>query len=250
MADKEKVVYTKDGDKIKIAKSAFKNIEKLSDAAKTMLYQIKAYPLTRGAKQEEELLQFRRAIDETIDKETDRLVSADAGANGADIAKLFNTVLRTKTKGDNIDIRSLLQNQTLEELMNDQNAQINLILSERFKNISSVYEDIKLVTEQLAELGEVIDSFRDAIVNADNSFAEVSRLIKFNNKTADTNDNTVGMQAVETMEKDTQIKNKLKKIIIPETLRYGNYFVLTQPYKEIFANFKALDKKYFQGRGV
>ena len=250
MADKDRFVYTKDGDKVKIAKVAFKNIEKLSDAAKTMLYQIKAYPLTRGAKQEEELLDFRRSIDEIIDKETDRLVSSDAGASGADIAKLFNTVLRNNTKGNNIDIRSLLQNQTLEELMNDQNAQINLLLSERYKNISSVYEDIKLVTEQLAELSEVIDSFRDAIVNADNSFSDVSRLIKFSNKTVDTKDNTVGMQAVETMERDTGIKNKLKKIIIPETLRYGNFFVLTQPYKEIFANFKALDKKYLQGRGL
>lgn len=250
LANKERFVFTKDGDKVKIAKNAFKNIEKLSDAAKAMLYQIKAYPLTRGAKQEEELIDFRRSIDEVIDRETDRLVSNDAGANGADIAKLFNTVLRNNTKGNNIDLRSLLQNQTLEELMNDQNAQLNLLLSERYKNISSVYEDIRLVTEQLAELGEVIDSFRDAIVNADNSFSDVSRLIRFTNKTADTSDNAIGMQAIETMEKDSGIKNKLKKIIIPETLRYGNYFVLTQPYKEIFANFKALDKKYMLGRGL
>ena len=250
MSDKERFVFTKNGDKIKIAKNAFKNIEKLSEAAKTMLYQIKAYPLTRGAKQEEELMNLRRSIDEVIDRETDRLVSNDAGANGADIAKLFNTVLRNNTKGSGIDIRSLLQNQTLEELMNDQNAQINLLMSERFKNISSVYEDIRLVTEQIAELGEVIDSFRDAIVNADNSFSDVSRLIRFTNKTVDNSDNAIGMQAVETMENDTGIKNKLKKIIIPETLRYGNYFVLTQPYKEIFANFKALDKKYMQGRGL
>lgn len=245
MSDKDKNIITENGDKVKVSKVAFKNIQKLSDAAKTMLYQIKSYPLTRGAQQEEELMRFRRSIDEIIDKETDRLVSNNSGASGADIAKLFNTVLRNK-QGDGINLRSMLQNQTLEELMNDQNAQLNLLLSERYKNISAVYEDIKLVTEQLAELGEVIDSFRDAIVNADNSFADISRIIKFNNKTAATSDNTILMQTVETMEKETNIKNILKKTIIPETLRYGNFFVLTQPYKEIFANFKAIDKKYMQ----
>ena len=46
------------------------------------------------------------------------------------------------------------------------------------------------------------------------------------------------------MEEVTGILDKLKKIIIPGTLTYGNFFVFTQPYTDLFAKFKALDDKF------
>ena len=244
--DNSRTVFTTNGDSVKIKRS-LGQIGKLNKSVQTMMQQIKAYPLTRGAKQQQQLKDFRDQINSVIDKETDRIVSADSGATGKDIATFLNITFK-KAKGANgglINMRGFLQNQSLEELMNDPKGQYELLMSDRYKNINSLYEDIRLVTEQIAELAEVIDTFRDAIVNSDNMVSDVSRILKFkdSDKKAETESSTL-IETVKRMENDTGIKDKLKKIIIPETLRYGNFYVFTQPYADLFAKFKAMDDKY------
>ena len=173
--DNSRTVFTTNGDSVKIKRS-LGQIGKLNKSVQTMMQQIKAYPLTRGAKQQQQLKDFRDQINSVIDKETDRIVSADSGATGKDIATFLNVTFK-KAKGANgglINMRGFLQNQSLEELMNDPKGQYELLMSDRYKNINSLYEDIRLVTEQIAELAEVIDTFRDAIVNSDKTISSSS----------------------------------------------------------------------------
>lgn len=231
-------------DQVQVKRS-LKQIGTLNQTVQKMMSQIKAFPLTRGAKQEEQLKELRQQVDQVIDQETNRLVSSTAGATGKDIALFLNNLF-TKTNGDKtpISLRGMLQNQTLEELMNDPNGQYELIMSNRYKNINCLYEDIRLVTDQVSELAEVIDTFRDGIVNADNLISDLSRTLTFKNISENSTDHSNLMQVVKNMEDETHIKDRLKKIIIPETLRYGNFYVFTQPYADLFAKFKAMDDKY------
>ena len=76
-------------------------------------------------------------------------------------------------------MNSFMQGQSVEELLGDENSQINIILSERYKNVNNMYEDLRLLTEQVSELDEVILTMRDAITNTDNITSESSRIIRF-----------------------------------------------------------------------
>lgn len=242
--NKGKVIYDDKKEKITVKKS-LGQIGKLNQTVNKMMQQLKAFPLTRDQKQQDQLQDFRDQVNDVIDKETNRIVSSQSGANGQDIAFFLNNLFTKKLKNNKGDIsfRGLMQNQTLEELMNDPNGQYDLILSNRYKNINSLYEDIRLVTEQVSELSEVIDTFRDAIVNSDNMISDLSRVVSFDVSTTVRDSNNL-LNTVYDMEDDTKIKDKLKKIIIPETLRYGNFYVFTQPYSDLFAKFKAMDDKY------
>ena len=236
----------KNENKIKISTTkGIKQIQNLQSAQNAILDKIKAFPLNRSNRENDELNSLRNEIDSVIHKENDRLVSANAGASGKDMAMFLQSLFNKMPKTQGFQDMNPFGNQTINEFMNDQNTQLNLILSERYKNVNSLYEDIKLVSEQLSELSEVIDTFRDAIVNADNLISDISRILKFRNRSSDTNSEI--MQTVTSMEEHTQIKDKLKKVIIPEMLKYGNIFVFTQPYRDLFAKFKAMDDKYAKG---
>ena len=163
--------------------------------------------------------------------------------NGKDIAAFMNSIFTKRPKSYANSMNSFMQGQSVEELLGDENSQINIILSERYKNVNNMYEDLRLLTEQVSELDEVILTMRDAITNTDNITSESSRIIRFEGE-SDEDSNESKMQTVETMEEVTGILDKLKKIIIPGTLTYGNFFVFTQPYTDLFAKFKALDDKF------
>ena len=236
----EREVIASNGDSIKI-RNALKETRNLNSLVQTMMQKIKGFPLTRDQRNLDEIDNLHDEINKTIDRETERFVSSEAHADGRSMAEFINNLF-TKMPKDSTGISSLLQNQTIETLMNDENGKLNMLLSERYKNMNSMYEDIRLVTEQLAELAEVIDTFRDNIVNSDNIIADISRVLMFKNKEMSGSENLVSV--VQSMEEATGIKNKLKYVIIPETLKYGNFFVFAQPYSDFFAKFKALDAKF------
>ena len=240
MAEKERTVSTSSGDEVSVKKNV-QPISNLNSAVNKMLNTVKAFSLTGNLKNEEELDEFEKSIDDVLNKETERFVSSDNVTSGKDIAFFLNSIFTNTPKGlKNTGMASMLQNQSLEQLMSDENSQINIILSEKYKNVNSMYEDLDLICRQVSELNEVVDTMRDAIVNSDNIIADISRNLKFDSSS----DTSKSIETVKSMEDATGVKDKLKKIIIPETLKFGNFFVFTQPYKDLFAKFKAMDDKY------
>ena len=235
---------TTTGDDVTVKKNV-ETIAKYNSVVQRLMDGIKSIPLSRNRQIEQKLDDFNEKINKVLDNETERYIPTDSGANGKDFALFLNTVLSKPNKyGPTIGESNLLNNKSFNELMNDQTAQAAIILSDRYKNINSVYEDLRMITEQLSELADVIDTMRDTITNSDNLISDISRLVSFGEDATDTTDkHDITLDNVYTMEKATNIKDKLKKIIIPETLKYGNYFVFTQPYTDLFAKFKALDDK-------
>ena len=239
---KKRVVKSTNGDDITITKN-IKPIGKVNQLIQKMLQSVQSVPISQDLKNQNDLDDFNDRINEILDKETERFVSSDSGANGRDLAHFFNTLMTTGPNGVAGNVRTLMQNKSITELLNDQNSQINIVLSERYKNINSMYEDLRMITEQLSELAEVIDTMRDSIVNSDNLISDISRQLSFGDG-GETDKVSKDVESVRSMENATGIKDKLKKIIIPETLKYGNFFVFTQPYNDLFAKFKAMDDKY------
>lgn len=226
---------------IKDMKKRAEQIAKTNGTISSLFDLFKSTPVIDGTKRQDELNDLSDEVDTLLKRETNRFVTGTH--NGKDIAAFMNSIFTKRPKSYANSMNSFMQGQSVEELLGDENSQINIILSERYKNVNNMYEDLRLLTEQVSELDEVILTMRDAITNTDNITSESSRIIRFEGE-SDEDSNESKMQTVETMEEVTGILDKLKKIIIPGTLTYGNFFVFTQPYTDLFAKFKALDDKF------
>ena len=226
---------------IKDMKKRAEQIAKTNGTISSLFDLFRSTPVIDGAKRQDELNDLSDEVDTLLKRETNRFVTGTH--NGKDIAAFMNSIFTKRPKSYANSMNSFMQGQSVEELLGDENSQINIILSERYKNVNNMYEDLRLLTEQVSELDEVILTMRDAITNTDNITSESSRIIRFEGE-SDEDSNESKMQTVETMEEVTGILDKLKKIVIPGTLTYGNFFVFTQPYTDLFAKFKALDDKF------
>lgn len=227
-------------------KKNINDIKKQNDIIQKMIDNFKSIPIVSSKRNNEKLDALTKELDDIIDKETSRYVSKTDITSGKDLALFFNSLMtKTPKNGNPISNFNPSNNkQSFTDLMNDQTAQAAMVLSERYKNINSMYEDIRMVTEQLAELATVIDTMRDTITNNDNLVADLSRIVSYGDVNSDDVKAANDLDTVYSMEKATGIKTLLKKTIIPNTLKYGNYFVFTQPYKDLFAKFKAYEEKY------
>lgn len=222
------------------------DVKKENSLIQKLIDNFKSIPITSSNRDNDKLDKLAKQLDDIIDKETERYVSKSQVASGKDLALFFNSLLSKPPKNgpSMANFAQGMDGKSFMDIMNDQTAQAAMVLSERYKNINSMYEDIRMVTEQLAELASVIDTMRDTITNNDNLVADMSRVISFGDATTNDIGAANDLDRVYSMEKATGIKDKLKKIIIPNMLKYGNYYVFTQPYKDLFAKFKAYEEKY------
>ena len=225
---------------LKDMKTRAEKIAKTNGTISSLFDLFKNTTLTDSNKRQNEINAMSDDIDTLLKKETNRFVSGTH--NGRDVAAFINSIF-TKSPKSYTSMNTFMQGQSIEELLGDENSQINIILSERYKNVNNMYEDLRLLTEQVSELDEVILTMRDAITNTDNITSETSRIIRFEGE-SDATQNETKLETIESMEEVTGIMDKIKKIIIPGTLTYGNFFVFTQPYTDLFAKFKALDDRY------
>lgn len=226
-------------DSNKDIKRTAEDVAKTNGTIAALFNLFKSTPIVDAEKRQSELDDISNELDSLFKKETNRIVSGVT--DGRDIASFINSMF-TRNGATSNSITGFKQGQSVEDMLGDENSQINIILSERYKNVNNMYEDLRLLTEQVTELDEVILTFRDAIVNSDNITSEVSRVIKFSGE-SDSKEGETNLELVESMEEVTGICDKLKKIIIPGVLTYGNFFVFTQPYSDLFAKFKAIDSR-------
>ena len=153
---------------------------------------------------------------------------------GDDISKFLNKTLQNTYNigGANTTVRST------QDLFNTDSNNFGAFFFERYKNINNQYEDLRIITEFLFELNEAVTTMRDNIIGADDMVSMISRELKFKDAIDTGNDeHRNATSSIERVEKDYQLKEKLKNIIIPGVLTYGNFFVYIIPYKDVFAQF-------------
>ena len=118
--------------------------------------------------------------------------------------------------------------------MNNENM-LQEFIQETYKNRMIEQADLHEIASQLIELSEAVNITRDAVIQADVVEGRMSRTLAFEN--CDDKDMEDYIPLVEQMEKDFQLREKLKNFVIPRTLEYGEYFAYTIPYSKIFNDF-------------
>lgn len=97
--------------------------------------------------------------------------------------------------------------------------------------------DLHNIRTQMAEMNDVINTVRDAIIECNISTGEVSRTINFGNEIEE-NENLEDQ--VYELEKKHDLLYGIKNFIVTNTLANGELDVLVKPYAKIFAELEAL----------
>lgn len=140
------------------------------------------------------------------------------------------TTMLNKILANSDNQNPIFQNKSVYDLFQDDVGEYGVFFYDRYKNINNQYEDLRIITEYLYEMDEVVNTVRDNIVCADDMGLSVSRQIHFLNSS-----DKQYISIVESLERKYDLKNIIKNSIAKETLRYGNYYVYTIPYKNLFA---------------
>lgn len=103
--------------------------------------------------------------------------------------------------------------------------------------------DIYNVCTQMAEMHDVINVIRDAIIECNVSTGEVSRSVTFENH----EDNEAYESQVKEIEKRHDLLMAIKNFIVPKTLMHGEMYVQRVPYAKLFAEIEAARDAKFNG---
>lgn len=166
-----------------------------------------------------------------LEDEIEEIISDDINHieqfTGKDISGYLTKILSDKHTNPHGDPKSF------EDIFSDESSGIFGFFNERYRNTNLLYEDLKVVSSQLFELKEAINTTRDSIVASDDLGASISRGLLFSNKSESESSNA--RSVIENLEQRFDLHDKIKNHIIPNTLSYGKYYVYTVPYSAVFA---------------
>lgn len=171
----------------------------------------------------------------------DELSSLSSSASNNDITSFIGQ-LYNNVKIEDAGVERLLSN--LDSFSGSNIESLSSMFDDVYKNRLLMQADLHQVASQLIELSEAILITRDAITSSDVVEGRMSRKIEFVG--LDEKESNKWIPVVENMEKNLDILKKIKNFIIPNTLEYGEYYVYTIPYSELFAQFD----QYKKGNGV
>lgn len=122
----------------------------------------------------------------------------------------------------------------VEDLFNTKNSSIFEVFNERFRNKSLLFKDLEIISDQLVELTEALNTTRDDILCADNIGAEISRSLNFSTDTAQREKYDDLIEDVKRIEKEYKLNHKVREHIVLKTLKYGEYYVYVIPKSKLF----------------
>ena len=170
---------------------------------------------------------------DTLDRTFQSLMKNEINnISGDDTASSFLSKLTSNDRKQTA-METIISDQ-FQNSMNNENM-LQEFIQETYKNRMIEQADLHEIASQLIELSEAVNITRDAVIQADIVEGRMSRTLDFEN--CDDKDMEDYIPLVEQMEKDFQLREKLKNFVIPRTLEYGEYFAYTIPYSKIFNDF-------------
>ena len=155
------------------------------------------------------------------------------GKNGQDLGSFLIQSLQNSGEGKynyKIDNPELM----IEDLFNSKNSSIFEVFNERFRNKSLLFKDLEIISDQLVELTEALNTTRDDILCADNLGAEISRSLNFSTDTSQREKYDDLIEDVKRIEKEYKLNHKIREHIVLKTLKYGEYYVYVIPKSKLF----------------
>jgi len=202
---------------------ATKQISDLNDTFRDSLNTISTTISGLSTSNKDALQKLNSEVDSIINLELNNTKSITSDDMSTFMVKLFNDFDAQNRNGE----------KTLNDIFENDSAGLFQFFQQRYQNKNLLYEDLEMITSQLFELDEAIMTTRDAIITSDDISTMVSRTIRFKNSIGDDNiDNYI--KIVEEVESKMKLLGKVKNMIVPNTLRYGTYYVYTCPYSKLF----------------
>lgn len=123
---------------------------------------------------------------------------------------------------------------TLEDIFQGTDESLIQFFQDRYQNRNLMYEDLNMITTQLFEMEEAVKTTVDAIITSDDISQTISSTLKFENAVGGDERADAYISSIKKMERELNIPAKIKSTIIPNTLRFGTYYVYTIPYAKLF----------------
>lgn len=212
----------------KIKKDLLQNNDLFNKAMKNINYSVSGPSYDNDMR----LLRLQDEIDSSLYSEMQSVKDFSGEDVSQFIVSLFDSQkkARKSTGSDTAD---------LESLFNLNKGEVLDFFHERYRNRFYLYDDLRMISENLYELREAVNTTRDAIVTSDDNTSLISATRQFKNIIDDEN---IYMSNVEKIEEDFKLPLKIKNHIIPKTLQYGEYFVYTMPYSKICEKYANIPK--------
>ena len=150
---------------------------------------------------------------------------------------LINTIQNSGSNKFSSNIMDPRNENALENLFSSGDGAIFSTFQERFKNKALLFNDLEIISEQLVELSEAINTTRDDIVSSDDVGADISRSLTFS--VDGTEDEDRDVELIEEVKRQEQIHGLnyiIREHIVPKTLKYGEYYVYVIPESKLYEN--------------
>ncbi len=151
------------------------------------------------------------------------------GKDEGDITSFLSKIVSSDNKTNAID--ELLNNQFSSGFGGDLQS-IQAFFYDKYRNKIIEQSDLNQIAENLIELSEAIEIMRDAIVSSNVNDGTIARTLDFEGS-----DDENYKEIVEELEEKFDLIHKIKNFIVPNTLKYGEYYVYIIPYAKIFQDF-------------
>ena len=182
----------------------------------------------------------KRSIDAMSEK-IKRVISDDieemksyGGEN--DLSRFLMNTIANSNKFGNTIIDQKNSSEGLESIFLSGDGNIFSTFEERFRNKALLFSDLEIISEQLVELTEAINTTRDDIVSADDVGAEISRSLSFSVDDKDDDKYDEIITEVKKQEEIHKLNYIIREHIVPKTLKYGEYYVYIIPESKLYEN--------------
>ncbi len=151
---------------------------------------------------------------------------------------LINTIQNSNSNKFAANIKDPKNNENaLENLFMSGEGSIFSTFQERFKNKALLFNDLEIISEQLVELSEAINTTRDDIVSSDDVGADISKSLTFSVDGVEEDDKYDELiDEVKRQEEMHGLNYIIREHIVPKTLKYGEYFVYVIPESKLYEN--------------
>ena len=149
---------------------------------------------------------------------------------------LINTIQNSNSGKFATNITDPKNEHALDNLFMSGEGSIFNTFQERFRNKALLFNDLEIISEQLVELSEAINTTRDDIVSSDDVGADISKSLTFS---VDGVEEDKYDELVEEVKKQEQLHGLnyiIREHIVPKTLKYGEYFVYIIPESKLYEN--------------
>ena len=149
---------------------------------------------------------------------------------------LINTIMNSNANKFGVDLKDLKYDNALENIFTSGEGSIFSSFQERFKNKALLFNDLEIISEQLVELSEAINTTRDDIVSSDDVGADISKSLTFSIDGVDDERYDELIEEVKKQEEIHGLNYIIREHIVPKTLKYGEYFVYVIPESKLYEN--------------